>query len=456
MKLKGLLLLLLGSLLLQPLAARAADRAPTATPTPDRRFGAIEAWMAPEQAAALRVGWDRMLLDWHLRQPDNAEQWFVSPDETQRVDTALAAGREMVILLRGTPPWATDGPPYAGVPRGLYLPVDDPGNLWAAFVRRVVGEYAGRVNRWIIWNEPDIAPEDYGAQFYGSLQDYYQLVKVAYLAAKQANPQAAIHLAGMTHWHDVVYRRAPYLQRFLDLARQDPTARANNYYFDVVTLHIYFRTETVMEIIRLYRGILDRYGLQHPIWLNETNAAPADDPKLPWNNAMFSLTMEEQAAFIVQSFALALAAGAERVSVYKLAEINPIIPGADYNGLYRPDGSARPAVDAFRAVTTHFAGLQRVSHLSQPDYYSIRLDRGRLVTRVLWTRGDQPVSLRLRPTPGAISTSLYNYKGKAQPLVRDRAGAWLVTLPAAECDDPRVGCVVGGPPLILVETIRPK
>ena len=73
-------------------------------------------------------------------------------------------------------------PNQIGVPRGLYLPIDDPNNLWAAFVRKVVKRYAGRIDHWIIWNEPDIEPPDDGIQWGGTVADYYQLVKVAYQA----------------------------------------------------------------------------------------------------------------------------------------------------------------------------------------------------------------------------------------------------------------------------------
>ncbi|MGQ0600970.1 MAG: hypothetical protein ACT4QE_04640, partial [Anaerolineales bacterium] len=222
-----------------------ATSAAQTKPPVDVRFGAIEAWMAPEEAAELRVGWDRLLIDWHLYQPTSAEDWTPPPDDEQRVNEAVAAGREMVMLLRGTPPWATDGPPYASPPRGLLLDPNNPGNLWANFIRKLATHYAGRVNRFIIWNEPDIAPDEYGAQFYGTIHEYYRMVKVAYLAAKQANPEAKIHLAGLTYWHDVVFGRRPFLQRYLEIVRNDPTAKDNNFYFDVATIHIYFRTETV-------------------------------------------------------------------------------------------------------------------------------------------------------------------------------------------------------------------
>lgn len=421
-------------------------------PPPDIRFGAVEAYVAPDWAAGLRVGWDRMVVRWYERQPDGPEQWNVAGEEGDRVNTALAAGREMTLLLMGTPPWATDGPAIGGTPRGLYLPVDDPNNLWAVFVRRMAAEYAGRVNHWIIWNEPDIAPEDFGAQFEGSVQDYYQLVKVAYLAAKQANPQAVIHLAGVTHWHDVVHGRTPYLQRYLATASKDPAAQRNNYFFDVVTLHIYFRSETVYDIINLYRGLLRRYGLRQAIWLNETNAAPRDDPALPWNEPMFSLTMEQQASFLIQSFALALAAGAERVAVYQF--VNPAPPaGADYYGLYRPDGSARPAAEAYRAITTHFAGVRRTTLTRARGHDLVRLERPGAVTRVLWARRDQPVTLRLRLTPGAAGVALYDQYGAAQPLAVDRNGSFTLTLPAAVCGDPNHGCLMGGAPWLVVETL---
>ncbi|MDW8328110.1 MAG: hypothetical protein RMK99_16225, partial [Anaerolineales bacterium] len=91
-------------------------------PPPDVRFGAVEAWMAPEAARDLRVGWDRMLVDWYKYQPEGPNQWTVPPEDNERVNLTIAAGREMVLLLRGTPAWATDGKPYAGVPRGLRLP----------------------------------------------------------------------------------------------------------------------------------------------------------------------------------------------------------------------------------------------------------------------------------------------------------------------------------------------
>ena len=420
--------------------------------TPDPRFGAVEAYLAPELAADLGIGWDRMIISWSGRQPESPDDWNIRIKEIGWVETAQLHGREVVGLLIGTPEWATDGTAQIGVPRGLYLPHDDPENLWAEFVRDITSEYRGRIDRWIIWNEPDIAVEDYGTQFEGSVEDYYQLVKVAYQAARSVNPKAVIHLAGLTHWHDVENQLAPYLERFIQTALQDPYALENDYFFDVATFHVYFTTDTVFDILHLQRRILQRYGLQKEIWLNETNAAPLDDPQYPWKYPLFSVTQDQQAGFILQANALALAAGAERIGVYKLIDEVPPLPGGDSYGLYRPDSSARPAAAAMSVVTNHYAGTTKATAIQSHTYFLIRLDRAdEGVTHVAWARTEQDATLRIQASTRASNATLYNHLGETTPILTNAYGWYRLELPAALCNDPNHGCIVGGEPLVLVE-----
>jgi len=119
------------------------------------------------------VGWERVLFWWYKLQPNGPDDWNDQyfPDEI--LERELAQGREVVGLLNNTPHWATDGEPLRGVPRGLYLPHNDPNNLWANFVRRIVSHYAGRIDHWIIWNEPDVWDEEHvGHTWAGSVEDY--------------------------------------------------------------------------------------------------------------------------------------------------------------------------------------------------------------------------------------------------------------------------------------------
>src|SRR5690606_15981375 len=97
-------------------------------------------------------------------------------------------------ILLGIPEFARDG----GSVRDLNAPVFsdgsdtpgagksvNPGNPWASFVYAAVERYRGHVHVWEVWNEPDLS------MFWsGSVADYARLLKVAYLAAHQADPNA--------------------------------------------------------------------------------------------------------------------------------------------------------------------------------------------------------------------------------------------------------------------------
>jgi hypothetical protein len=417
--------------------ARAQDDIP-----PDPRFGAVEAYHAPELADRSGVGWERIIFYWSELERDGPDDWNEFHAPLARIDREIAGGREVVGLIQDTPAWATDGLPGVGVPRGLYLPVDDPDNLWASFIRKVVSLYRGRVDRWIIWNEPDIGLDDYGAQWQGSVADYYQLLKVAYLAAYQANPDVHIHLGGLTYWHN-----PNYLRELLAVASQDSTAAEHGYYFDVVSVHIYFKPDTTLDILGTLRSALDDYGLQKPIWVNETNAPPYDDPAQEWDDPVFFVTQQMQASYLIQEFALALALGAERISVYKWIDEPPRPPGFEPYGLLRTGGEPRPAYYAFLVITRHFAGTEDALYIDHPDMRHVVLDRGARTTQVIWAR---PAARLVAAVPALGRTAQAIDQTGAERTIRPLFGYYLLTLDGAPCQ-PDAECLMGGPPLVIVE-----
>ncbi|HOU42522.1 MAG TPA: hypothetical protein PK829_14740, partial [Promineifilum sp.] len=127
----------------------------------DSRFGVIESFEDPTAAARLGVAWTRARFQWAEVQPDGPGQWQ-PPLDDEALQAELDAGREVIGLLIGIPDWARD---RNGLPRGLSLPAGDPGNTWAVFVGQVVSRYAGRIDRWIVWNEPDIDDPDAPGHF---------------------------------------------------------------------------------------------------------------------------------------------------------------------------------------------------------------------------------------------------------------------------------------------------
>jgi hypothetical protein len=421
---------------------------------PDPRFGAVEAFYDPQAAQDLNLGWERIIFYWaELQRNGPDDQWNKYQVRDTWLAEAAAQGRQVVGLIENTPPWATDGQGGSGVPRGLYLPIDDPNNLWAGFIRTIVARYAGRVDRWIIWNEPDIQTPDFGVQFDGNEADYYQLVKVAYQVAKQANPNAIIHLAGLTYYHDVERHRPSYLQRYLDEAKKDSTSAANHAYFDVATLHVYHNADEVYGVTSIMRNILRQNNLKQPIWINETNAEPSNDPLNPWTSPSWIVSLEQQADFMIQSFAMGLAAGADRIAVYKLIDIPAPAPGWYPDGLIRADGSHRPAYDAVKVVTTYFRDTRSARLVRSGSTDIVTLDRGSQTTRIAWARGASTTTLSLPAFTQQATLVLSN--GSTQPIAAIN-NQYRFTLPGAKCDDPRYGCAVGGSPIVLVEEAPSK
>ncbi len=440
------LLLLWGLWVSAGATAVAQSTPPTPTPTPvDTRFGAIEAFWEPDAAADLGVGWDRILFLWHEIQPTGPEEWNTLHVLEEWLVDAEVNGRTVMGLLKSTPPWAAESEPYAGVPRGLYLPLDDPDNLWANYVRRVAEYYGARgVHHWIVWNEPDIAPGVYGYEFGGSMADYYRLLQVAYLVMKETDPQAVIHLGGITYWHDPTY-----LRRFLQMVAADPEAAANNYYFDVISQHIYFRPETVPEIVRESTAIQQELGINppKPVWINETNARPSLDAAWPVQVLRFHLDAEMQAWYLVQAFSLGFAAGAERIGVYKLIDIH-LEPGGESWGLLRPDKSQRPAYGAYKTMVAQLGGFTGpVTMQDTADFTIVGFPKEEGLVRVLWAKRLAAVTLEVPALAGGAQ--VVGYAGHAKTILPQN-GRYTLTLEGARC---YVECDIGGPPVYLVEEV---
>ena len=417
---------------------------------PDNPFGVVEGFWLPDTVCELGAGWERIIFDWSQHQPNGPDDWYTLNVDDRWLKAAQDCNREVVAIFKHTPAWATDGTPGPGVPRGLYLPVDDPNNVWASFVRRSAEYYAPRgVSRFIIWNEPDITRDTYGFEYEGSLEDYFQMLKVAYLALKQGNPKAEIVLAGTTYWHDLNAGRRWYLDRLLERIVADPEAAANNYYFDIASLHIYFRTETVYDILQQTRQLLDKYGLTDKrIWINEMNAGPTDDPLWPIVRPQYQINLEQQSAFIMQTAALGLAGGAERIAVYKFYDWN-LPTGDETFGLIRADGSRRPAFDTWATVIREFRGVQAASLSKTELMTAVRLTfENSSDLYAVWanTAADVNVAVRTADTNVAIMDQY----GDNLPIVFNN-NEWSLTLRGARCDK-QDGCAVGG----NVQLIRAK
>lgn len=423
---------------------------PTPVPTRDPRFGLVEGFWLPTETAELGVGWERIIFYWREIQPFGPDDWNTLHVYEEWLIEAQQQGRFVMGLLKNTPAWARDPDSIAGeasLPLGLYEPIDSPDNLWANYVRRIARYYGPLgVHNWIIWNEPDIDFGVFGFEFEGDTEDYVRLLKVSALAMREVDPSVKLHLAGMTYWHN-----PDYLDELLEAIVNEPDAAEHDYYFDAVTLHIYFRSETVPSIVEKVQATLDKHGLGHKeIWINETNAAPTADPGWPVNRPQFPIDLDQQAWFIVQAHALGFAAGADSIGVYKLLDI-ALPEGGESFGILRPDQSKRPGFEAHRTVVERLAGFTAVSQTSTRQHHQVTFEKPFGQTHVLWSR--TAVSHTLALTATLPTADLYSATGDFLGQIEPTNGVYTLTLGGATCLPAE--CLVGGPPIFLVEELPP-
>jgi hypothetical protein len=417
------------------------------TTQPDPRFGIVDAYVNSAAATEAGAGYTVVTFRWDVIQPGGVDDWKPANVPDPFIEAELAAGREVVAVLMGTPAWATaDG---SGNPKA----VPDM-SYWELFVRRMAQQYQGRVRHWIIWNQPDVTdPNHPGNTWLGNEEDYFRLLRTAYLALKDEDPTLQVQVGGLTYFYDQERGQRQYLDRLLDIILADPEAPAHGYYFDAVAYHLYYNPRQSLDVIGQVQGILGARGVMaKQIWINQTNAPPTEDSQAPSGiSPGFPVTLEEQSAFVIQEFALAFAAGADRVAFYKLRDTDGQPGTAEPYGLLRADDTRRPAFDAYRVVTTYLGDFRAAGRQELGNVNAVTFDRGELTTTVFWTTSRN--TTRVFVNAIAPQATLVDERGNTSTITASE-GTYTIELPGATCAQDTT-CVIGGAPRLLVEAGSP-
>ena len=285
------------------------------------------------------------------------------------VDLANQYGLQLIVRLGNPPTWSrTDGDA-----RGTFAPPDDLSDF-GNFVYSVVRRYQGKVMYFQIWNEPNIYPE-WGEQPVDAV-GYVHLLQIAYLRAKEANPQCVILSAGLAQTLESGPKNLndlTYLQQMYDAGVKG--------YFDIMGVMAYglwtgpgdHRASPELTNFarpQLIRDIMVRNGdARKALWATEVgwNAVPLDFASFPTYGRV---DLQQQARYAVQAYQRAQEEwpwmGVLNYWFFKRATDAETNQAFYYFRLVEPDFGPLPAYEALRDYTTQppcvYPGYHQESH----------------------------------------------------------------------------------------------
>ncbi|NDJ86972.1 MAG: hypothetical protein GYB66_13920, partial [Chloroflexi bacterium] len=243
------------------------------------------------------------------------------------------------------------------------------------------------------------------------------------------------------------------------------------YYFDGVTLNILIQPEPINgfnsttyaagDIPAAARQLLDEAGLSDKhIWITELNAVPTLDPVGGMSEATVQISLEQQVDFIVQGTSLGLAAGAERIAIYKLFDSNFNPATTPPYGLVRSDNSRRPAFDAYAHVVALFADSLTATAGRSTNARLIVLRQPSQTIFVMWSAGTESVDFWIE---ASFEDTVQLTDAAGNPLPEPRYGVGpsettvhVIATPIAEVDRSGNVLIGGSPRILILDTTAPR
>jgi hypothetical protein len=325
----------------------------------------------------------------------------------QSVNRERRAGLQVLGLLDYSNTWAYHD--HGTMPHGdMRQLISD----FVRYARDVARHFRGRIRYWEIWNEPDLDAFWHPTP---NALDYAALVTAVSTAIKRVDRHAKIVLAG-TSGVDLGFIRA---------------VAAHTHSFDVVTVHPY-RSLPESSFLRQVQALR---ALHKPIWFSEIGWPAGDGCDSCFGEV-------EQARYLVRFYALAAAAGIQRVFWYDLRDDphSASDPEAHF-GLLRRDLSGKPAFAAYAYLARLLDGSRYLGAdaLGRHGIYLLRFRRGSTAISVLWNASDQTHQVTVRWNyPEA---AFINADGQVLAELSPAVGHVTVTAPQ------------GGEPFYLVDRV---
>ncbi len=255
--------------------------------------------------------WDRLELWWNVVEPEKGRFDWTFADQVAKF--YRDNGMNACVILCYSSAWSNNTPPATPEEREAY----------ANYVYQVVSRYKDTFKVWEIWNEPNI-PTFWPKP---NVKDYTLMLREAYEAAKKADPGCTV-LAAATSGPDL-----GFIEGIHENGGWDSCDGISIHPYSMAGGPLYQRLD---KILRLTQSQIAGCGKPKPLWITEMGWTSRDERE-----------DRNQAVYLVQSYAIALANGVENLMWFCLDD------WGEKWGLVRSyePFDPKPSYEAYRMLT---------------------------------------------------------------------------------------------------------
>lgn len=308
----------------------------------------------------------RIDIHWAWMEPFGPGSGSWNQSQVQRLEAFLVAAAahnlEVLALITETPCWASTDPGKdcnaAAINYDWQYPPANPQDF-ANFTTELVRRYGHIIKYWELWGEPN---SPFAWWEVPNPTHYVALLRAAYPAIKNENPDAVVITGGLAPWDgspEYPFSTAQYLDAMYRAGAKD--------YFDALAFNPYtdgnapgwynpaFPMHSFSHSVPALRQVMLAHGDVKPVWLTEIGwtTVPVCNPAYCWTPSL-PTTENEQATYLNESVYIAQSWNyVEAFIWYELIDRGPTSSEQveDHFGIFRLDHTPKPASGAFRNLT---------------------------------------------------------------------------------------------------------
>ncbi|WP_419874781.1 glycosyl hydrolase [Candidatus Pristimantibacillus sp. PTI5] len=267
---------------------------------------------------------------------------------------------------------------------------------YANYTKSVLNRFGSQIKWGEMWNEFNLSSFGGNGPAASRAEVYYELLKAGYTGAKEVNP--ALNVVGgatagiPTEW----------LEDLFQLGGLN--------YMDTLSVHPYRYPDTpegllnevaaLNQLVRTYNN-----GLTKPIWFTEIGWPTQLDPR--------GVDEKTQAAYLIRTYVLGMAAGVEKIFWYDLMDDGTDKKYNEHNfGIIRNSGdplgayTPKPGYVALATVARQLTGAKLASQEKLNDICRYTFKKDRQSTHVIWSGTDEETNLTLKTTAPLTVTDM--------------------------------------------------